>query len=294
VYELKRDIETCFKGVHVRTNEDGLRAPMSFAREKPADVFRIVLLGDSQAFGWGVRFEDTVGEALRALLEQASDRRVEVINTGVPGYNAAQEAAHLAAYGIHYQPDCVLVLFIGNDLELPRLLLNPRPASGSKGWHLVHALRGLRSFFEPPAREPPWYRMSEDFSPDQVPAEYQQMVGLGGYRRALQSIADTARPSGAAVVNFADYPRDLEAAGLSEFQASLGIEHQDFDFPWKLEYWLSQQDQHLNAAGNLELARRIAAALMTHPECHPLGGVGATPVESGRRRSAPAGGDRPR
>src|SRR6187549_3754840 len=54
VHELKRGLDTCFVRVRVRTGADGLRTGVSEPDAPPAPppALRILLLGDSQAFGW--------------------------------------------------------------------------------------------------------------------------------------------------------------------------------------------------------------------------------------------------
>src|SRR5262249_9193733 len=106
VYELKPGLDTCFEKARVRTNAEGVRAAGAYRRPKPTAVFRILLLGDSQAFGWGLDEADTLGAQLAASLRGAGE--VEVVNAGVPGYNAVQESAWLRARGLAYEPDCVV------------------------------------------------------------------------------------------------------------------------------------------------------------------------------------------
>lgn len=54
------------KPVHI--NAHGTRGP-EFQIEKPPGTFRILSLGDSRTFGWGVADEDTYSRRLEQLLE---------------------------------------------------------------------------------------------------------------------------------------------------------------------------------------------------------------------------------
>jgi len=85
--------------------------------QKPDGITRIVVLGDSFTFGDGV----TVGEAfpaqLERLLNNASARRYEVLNLGVPGYNTAQEVAYFRERGLSFDPDLVMIAFTLSDAE---------------------------------------------------------------------------------------------------------------------------------------------------------------------------------
>jgi hypothetical protein len=98
--------------VEVRINSRGYRG-REYAWGAPAG-FRILGLGDSFAFGFGVKEEDTY----LARLERAlADRHVEVINAGLAGMGPDNEARLLAADGPGLRPDLVLVgFYVGNDV----------------------------------------------------------------------------------------------------------------------------------------------------------------------------------
>jgi lysophospholipase L1-like esterase len=94
----------------------GLRDPRS-AYERPADVFRVLLLGDSFVEGVQVDASKTVAAQLEASLQRQSSRPVEVINAGVAGYGTGQEMLLFEQEGVRYQPQVVvLVVFLGNDI----------------------------------------------------------------------------------------------------------------------------------------------------------------------------------
>ena len=98
--------------VLVRINSRGYRG-----REYPWDSaagFRILGLGDSFTFGFGVEEDDTYLARLERALR---DRNVEVINAGLAGMGPDNEARLLAADGAAVRPDLVLLgFFVGNDL----------------------------------------------------------------------------------------------------------------------------------------------------------------------------------
>jgi lysophospholipase L1-like esterase len=88
------------------------------ALAKPSGVFRILVLGDSVAFGQGVAAEATFSDQLERLLNEASsDLEVEVLNSGVRGYNTYQELLLLKEVGFKFDPDLVLVSYVSNDAE---------------------------------------------------------------------------------------------------------------------------------------------------------------------------------
>jgi lysophospholipase L1-like esterase len=106
-------------GVPVSINSEGLR-DREFSRDKPPDVYRIMMLGDSTTFGWGVKQEDTAAKFLERKLNAdlpTRYNRVEVINTGVGNYDTVQEATYYETIGWEYHPDLVVLVFFINDPE---------------------------------------------------------------------------------------------------------------------------------------------------------------------------------
>ena len=75
---------------------------------------RVVLLGDSYAFGLGVDQSQTLAAQLESRL-QASCRSVAVLNLGVPGYHTGQELALAERVGFDLDPDLMVLLFYAND-----------------------------------------------------------------------------------------------------------------------------------------------------------------------------------
>jgi lysophospholipase L1-like esterase len=101
--------------VTIQTNSLGLRSA-KLIQPKPDDLFRIVVLGDSVTFGWGVRGEDTYTSQLAGLLAALHPgQRYEVVNAGVSGYGTWQEALWLQDQAAALQPDLVVVQAHLND-----------------------------------------------------------------------------------------------------------------------------------------------------------------------------------
>jgi lysophospholipase L1-like esterase len=93
----------------VRINQKGLRdREHSYERQK--DNKRILVLGDSFAWGYGVE----EAERFSQLLEKSLD--VEVINAGVSGYSTDQELLWYKNEGVKYDTDLVILVVAGNDV----------------------------------------------------------------------------------------------------------------------------------------------------------------------------------
>lgn len=92
-------------------NDRGIRGVVH-DQVKPPGVYRVVLLGDSNGFGWGV----AEGKYFAALLEQELER-VEVVNLSLSGYGTDQEYLRFVEEGMAYRPDLVIVQVTPNDFE---------------------------------------------------------------------------------------------------------------------------------------------------------------------------------
>lgn len=116
-----------YMGVPVRINSQGLR-DREFAPAPPAGVTRVVMLGDSVTFGWGVRDADTPSKLLESALNTGLARPAwEVMNTGVGNYNTAMEVAWFFDHGPQLKPDIVVLNYFINDAE-------PTPRRKEAGW----------------------------------------------------------------------------------------------------------------------------------------------------------------
>jgi lysophospholipase L1-like esterase len=94
------------------TRDDAVAIP------KPPGVVRILVLGDSIAYGSQVRRADAFPDRLEAALDDRA-RRVEVVNAGVPGYGPWNEERWFAERGRAFEPDLVLVAVCLNDVVDP-------------------------------------------------------------------------------------------------------------------------------------------------------------------------------
>ncbi len=102
-----------YPGLTYQYNSAGMRGD-DFSAEK--NGFRVVLLGNSCTFGWGVRQKETFATQLSTLLNAGSpDQRCEVINAGVPGYTAHQGKVYLQKELLDLKPDAAVVMFGWND-----------------------------------------------------------------------------------------------------------------------------------------------------------------------------------
>ena len=100
----------------IATNSRGYR-DREWAVPKPADVTRILAIGDSTTVGLGIpELANTYPKLLEQVLSRAAGRRIEVSNLGVGGYDPEQAAEVLRLEAPRLEPDLVVLLVCQNDL----------------------------------------------------------------------------------------------------------------------------------------------------------------------------------
>ena len=105
-------------------NSLGLRGK-EVAPQKPAGIYRILGIGDSFAFGEGVKDEDTFLHRLQLQLNtRTAGKNFEVLNAGVQGYNTRDEVLYLEHRWLKLEPDLVLITFYVNDAYKDTTILN--------------------------------------------------------------------------------------------------------------------------------------------------------------------------
>ncbi len=91
---------------------ESLNERFDYAVDKPKYTFRIVSLGDSWTYGYGVSTQDNYSEVLEDLLNKnmvcRNIKKFEVINLGAPGYDIEFAAERFRLRGQKYNPDLIL------------------------------------------------------------------------------------------------------------------------------------------------------------------------------------------
>lgn len=107
------------------TNRLGMR-DKDYADARPADTWRVAVLGPSNVMGWGV----PDGETFEALLEErlnreplgAGYRRFELLNYGVPGYQPPQQLVNFER-ALRLQPNVLFYVATGRELRRSALYM---------------------------------------------------------------------------------------------------------------------------------------------------------------------------
>lgn len=102
-------------GHAININGQGFRDTEHSLVKEPG-VVRIISLGDSIAFGYGVEGRDSYPEVIERLLNaRFPQRRHEVFNYGISGFNLADYYNLFEETGLQYQPDLIVVGLSSSD-----------------------------------------------------------------------------------------------------------------------------------------------------------------------------------
>jgi hypothetical protein len=123
-WELRRGFRGLDLGEIASVNAQGYRG-REHPLAKPAGRTRVVMLGDSIAYGAGVKDDETF-----AALFESRNPRFDVVNLAVGGYGTDQELIRLEREGLRYGPDAVVLHFClfsdFADNRLPTALFDAR------------------------------------------------------------------------------------------------------------------------------------------------------------------------
>ena len=104
-----------YKGTYT-INNDSLNERYNYSGNKERNVFRIITLGDSYTYGLYVDTKDNWTEVLEDKLQGLScDKKIEVINLGVQGYDPAYEVERYKLRGTKYDPNLIIWFLIDPD-----------------------------------------------------------------------------------------------------------------------------------------------------------------------------------
>lgn len=129
---------------HEKLSSQGLR-DTEHSLVKPADTYRIAVLGDSSTEGLQVSMDETYTKQLQKLLNQKlpadlTGKNVEVINFGCSSYSTGQELMLFREQVKKYKPDMTVVLLCKGDiLENTLDVLHPGKAEPRPYFYLDQA-----------------------------------------------------------------------------------------------------------------------------------------------------------
>lgn len=174
----------------IKTNSRGLIAD-DIAVEKPPDVLRVMVVGDSSPVGLGLHSRaETFADVLKRRLEteNPAGQGVEMINAAVSGYSSEQVVRFMEQEGWQYRPDVVIVYCGNNDASISgaytdRELLASQQLSEVRGvlcrLALYRLLRAAILSLGPAGEPPPPDHLSVRVTPAQFGENLRQLARRG-------------------------------------------------------------------------------------------------------------------
>jgi lysophospholipase L1-like esterase len=269
-----------------------MRGPERPLKKDPG-VYRIVGLGDSQMFGWGVAQEDTFLAKLEAMLNgDGGSDKFEILNLAVPGYNTVQEVQAFAGRLEDLDPDMIIINYVDNDMDLPNFLTQRRDPYTLRTSYLLNLVKRRYAILRGDALLPisligvPFDERSLRFRPpeDSVPERFRPLYGRENMINAFSRLAAIARSRGIPAVfllNMDDYRHRLAGRSptvlpkivrnLAEFCKNEGyiiVDPQDriMDYLTRnslrtQDLWVSEKDSHPNEIRHRLVAEELLARL---------------------------------
>lgn len=288
VYKLRPNVVGRFLRKPVSINSLGIRGPER-PLEKPAGTFRILGLGDSHMFGWGVGQGEAFLPVLEELLDEASDGpRFEAWNFAVPGYNTVQEARTLERWADRVKPDLVVVSYVDNDMHLPNFLRHRPNLWTVRRSYLVELVRRRWALLDGKRLEPLDLRVlggsqQRPRDPEEIEEEFRPLYGWDNLETAYRRIGEIARARGIPVVLLftgQDPPQKKAVVRLREIAAEEGFyvadpwtyirkRARELDIP-RSALAVSRSDPHASAITHRMIAEELHDVL-TREELVPAG-----------------------
>ncbi|MEM1320111.1 MAG: GDSL-type esterase/lipase family protein [Bacteroidota bacterium] len=269
IYELLPSARYQFQGVLVETSAQGFR-DKEYPAKKEVGTRRVIGLGDSVMFGWGVEEKQTYLSKVENGLNRQDSLPWEMINTGVPGYNAAMEVALLEAKIDQSQVDLVIINFVGNDFDLPNFI-QKKPAYWGiqKSFILEHF--NDKNGFDERLREAPFDAENWRFqrNPAEVPEEYRDMVGEEAYIASLRRLKQLSEQQQFQVIVLSHSPFVQLPDFLPTTCQQLGFEFVDVKPHWdayvqehpQAEWKIGENDWHPSIEGHEVIADVLQARI---------------------------------
>src|SRR6266480_2772268 len=110
--EIVPSVSAVIAGAPITSNHLGMR-DREYEKIKPANTYRIVLLGASNDMGWGVKndqtYENLVEDTLNSRVPDARYSRYEILNLSVAADSILQRVLRLEQEGFEFQPDAAIL-----------------------------------------------------------------------------------------------------------------------------------------------------------------------------------------
>jgi lysophospholipase L1-like esterase len=275
------------QGVDVRINSLGLRGA-EIPAAKPGAARRLLVLGDSIVFGWGVEEEDTFPSRMRETLRR-DQPEWEVAAAGVGSWNVRTEREFLRSRWDRLQPDALVLVLGENDaepkssgrLDVPEARFRPGPEPRTA--ERLARFAATRSYLAAAVR---WLVVAPRAGAAHLAYFAPESAAWRDARLAFAEIVGMCRERGVPLIVFVhgDGRSESSRAGLASWSAAArdeGLEPEVFpDALWGRSYRNSHVDSHPNPAGHALMASAILQAV--RPALERATSAARAPLPQGR------------
>jgi lysophospholipase L1-like esterase len=270
-------------GQDVSINSLGLR-DRELSPTKSPGVYRVLVLGDSTTFGWGVSLDNTASKILERELNAQhipGYERFEVINAGVGNYDTVQEVTYYKTRGRELNPDMVILVYFINDPELV-----PRQKSIwliDRSYLVAFLTNRLDGVLRKTGARPGWKEYYASLYNDNQP-------GFQACKAALLDLAETTRENNTKLIVALlpelheinnGYPFTAQHQKIKDVVAPTGVPVLDLIDGLKGHgpeetLWVTPLDDHPSGKANTLIAAQLREAILAD-----VGATGGATGESG-------------
>lgn len=284
-FTLKPSHETKHAYVTIRTNQWGMR-DQEYTKEKPADTYRIAILGASYEMGFAVEqdaiYENVAEQMINAKLAAHGAGKVEILNFGVPGYGLIEWVEACEGKVWDFGTDAVLVTARAGDVYRTTGFLTKAVQNGVKLSPPLADIVGRAG-------------LDASMSEAEIQRRLNRRRAMGEsfalqlYQWGYAEIAKRCREHGAKAI-WVWIPRAEEGDATSEkvlqMRLAEDVEMPTLDLDGAYEgldlksIHVAPWDFHPNEEGHLRLGTRLGKEILAHPEIFGLkvGDAGTAPT----------------
>jgi hypothetical protein len=253
LYELRPGLDREFGNRTLHINQHGMRDSLEYDPAGTGAV-RIVGIGDSGMFGWGVDQDQDYLSVLESNLNATNGGpRYEVLNLAVPGYNTGQEVEMLRARGLAFKPRIVIVGWCDNDFSAPFLVLKKKDYSSLRKSYLYSLMFYRKELLAAEVCKP------DEIDRSMIDPALLEYTDVAGVRKAMLELRDLGRANGFQVLVFGSMRKEAveicREAGFSYFNIRDRIDNRKYPSNYCISF------MHPAPGGHRALASHLQAEL---------------------------------
>jgi lysophospholipase L1-like esterase len=226
-------------GSRVQTNSLGWREKQF--SEKKNNTIRIVGIGDSIMFGWGVEEHERYMDLLEKRLDEKYPKKNwENYVFAAPGYQLFMETEIIKKYAVNYNLDLIIYGYVSNDMCLPNFITDKKKFFSRELFTILYLKKSLDNNI---------FMDNADglCEPKDVPLEYKKYVGEENFLKELKELKKINIPT--IVLYHHSIPDDLKSEELYYFDGELDYHN--------LSLVLSKEDPHPSIKGHEKIANKL-------------------------------------